>query len=87
MQLVVLTFFGFVVGVAVYACRPLPRTTHLMGATPATLLGLTGSLLGCLIGSALGPYHWQGFHPTGFLASVLGACGVLLIGDYFHARR
>ncbi len=86
MQLVALTFFGFVVGVAVYACRPLPRTAHLMGTAPTTLLGLTGSLLGCLLGSAFSPYHWQGFHPTGFLASVIGAFGVLLIGDHFHAR-
>jgi uncharacterized membrane protein YeaQ/YmgE (transglycosylase-associated protein family) len=79
MQLVVLTILGFVCGTALHTW--LLPTRHDMGPTPTTVLGLVGSLAGCMFGPSLDVYDIVGLRPASFIASIIGACSMLLIGD------
>ena len=54
------------------------------GCIITALLGLAGSLLASGIGHAIGWYHPN--QPAGFIASVLGAIGILLIYRWFKGQ-
>lgn len=79
MQLTLLTILGFVCGTALHAW--LLPTRHDMSLAPTTVLGLAGSLTGCVYGPLLDVYDVAGLRLASFIASVIGACGMLLIGD------
>jgi uncharacterized membrane protein YeaQ/YmgE (transglycosylase-associated protein family) len=68
---------GFVVGLIARAV--LPGAQH-MGFIATTVVGIVGSLIGGLIGSAFKkPESGAWFHPAGFVLSIIGAIILLLI--------
>jgi uncharacterized membrane protein YeaQ/YmgE (transglycosylase-associated protein family) len=68
--------FGFIVGLIARALVPGKQG---LGLVMTTLLGVAGSVIGGLVASALTGGSATGFHPTGFIGSLLGAIALLLI--------
>jgi uncharacterized membrane protein YeaQ/YmgE (transglycosylase-associated protein family) len=79
MQLLLFTVFGFVCGTALHSW--LLPARHDMGLAATTVLGLAGSLAGRVYGPRLDVFDLVGLHPASFIASVIGACCMVLIGD------
>jgi uncharacterized membrane protein YeaQ/YmgE (transglycosylase-associated protein family) len=52
-----------------------------------TLLGIAGSLIGGLVASALTGGNTTGFHPSGFVGSLIGAVLLLLIAGFAMKPR
>lgn len=59
-----------------------PGAVH-MGWISTLLLGIAGSLLAGLIGMAIHRRSGEGFHPAGFLYSLLGAIVLIFVGRHF----
>ncbi len=77
--------FGFVVGLIARAIVPGKQG---LGFVMTTVLGVAGSLIGGLVGSALGGRDASGFTPSGFIGSLIGAILLLLIvGAVMSPRR
>jgi uncharacterized membrane protein YeaQ/YmgE (transglycosylase-associated protein family) len=76
--------FGLIIGLLARAVVPGKQA---MGLVMTTLLGIAGSLIGGLVASALGGGSATGFHPTGFIGSLIGAVGLLLIAGYATRSR
>ncbi len=78
--------FGFVVGLVARAVVP---GRQAMGFVMTTLLGIAGSVVGGMVASAVwgrpGPGH--GFEPRAFLAAVVGAIALLVIGGLVMGPR
>jgi uncharacterized membrane protein YeaQ/YmgE (transglycosylase-associated protein family) len=77
--------FGFVVGLIARAVVPGKQQ---MGLIMTTLLGVAGSLIGGLVGSAIGGGSMSEMHGAGFLGSLIGAVLLLVIaGAALGGRR
>jgi uncharacterized membrane protein YeaQ/YmgE (transglycosylase-associated protein family) len=76
MSLLVFLFFGLFVGIVARAL--LPGRQHL-GLLMTTALGAVGSLLGGLLGNALGGDELGKVHTAGLIGSVLGAIILLAV--------
>jgi uncharacterized membrane protein YeaQ/YmgE (transglycosylase-associated protein family) len=76
MGIITWIIFGFIVGLIARAVVPGKQG---MGLVMTTLLGVAGSLIGGLVASALGRGDVTGFHPTGFIGSLIGAVVLLVI--------
>jgi len=77
--------FGFVVGLIARAIVPGKQG---LGFVMTTVLGVAGSLIGGLVGSALFGGRVSGFSPAGFIGSLIGAIALLLIvGAVMSPRR
>jgi uncharacterized membrane protein YeaQ/YmgE (transglycosylase-associated protein family) len=79
--------FGFIVGLIARAL--VPGRQH-MGIIMTTVLGIAGSVVGGLVASALGGHGGDvtGFQGAGFIGSLIGAIGLLLIaGAVMGGRR
>jgi uncharacterized membrane protein YeaQ/YmgE (transglycosylase-associated protein family) len=76
--------FGFIIGLIARAIVP---GRQAKGFITTTLLGIAGSVIGGLVGSALSR-SGAGFTPAGFLGSLIGAIVLLLIwGAVTKPRR
>jgi uncharacterized membrane protein YeaQ/YmgE (transglycosylase-associated protein family) len=76
--------FGFIVGLVARALMPGPQK---MGIIPTTGLGVVGSFIGGTIGNLITgnqPFHLAS---SGFIGSVLGALGVMLLVGFIGRRR
>lgn len=76
--------FGFIIGLLARAVVPGKQG---MGLAMTTLLGVAGSLIGGLVASALGGGNAAGFHPSGFIGSLIGAVVLLLVAGYATRSR
>ena len=76
--------FGFIIGLIARAIVPGRQG---LGLIMTTLLGVAGSLIGGLIASALSGGTATGFHPSGFLGSLIGAIALLVIGGIVTGPR
>jgi uncharacterized membrane protein YeaQ/YmgE (transglycosylase-associated protein family) len=76
--------FGFIIGLLARAVVPGKQS---MGLAMTMLLGVAGSLIGGLVASALGGGSASGFHPSGFIGSLIGAVVLLLIAGYATRSR
>jgi len=76
--------FGFIVGLIARAVVPGKQG---MGLVMTMLLGVAGSLIGGLIGSALSGGSATGFQPSGFLGSLIGAVVLLVIAGLVTGPR
>lgn len=77
--------FGFVVGLIARAVVPGRQG---MGFIMTTVLGVAGSLIGGLIGSALGGGgSATAFQPSGFIGSLIGAVALLVIAGLVMGPR
>ncbi len=76
--------FGFIIGLIARAIVPGRQG---LGFIMTTLLGVAGSLIGGLIASALSGGTATGFHPSGFLGSLIGAIALLVIGGIVTGPR
>lgn len=76
--------FGFVIGLIARAVVPGKQG---MGLIMTTVLGVAGSLIGGLVASALGRGDATGFHPTGFIGSLIGAVLLLVIAGMVTGPR
>jgi uncharacterized membrane protein YeaQ/YmgE (transglycosylase-associated protein family) len=85
MSIIIFLIFGFIVGLVARALTP---GRDAMGVVGTTALGVAGSLLGYLLGRAVGLYH-QGERATGagFIVSTLGAILLLAIANLVRKRR
>jgi uncharacterized membrane protein YeaQ/YmgE (transglycosylase-associated protein family) len=85
MGLIVFILFGFVVGLIARALHP---GRDAMGWMATTVLGVAGSLVGWLVGRALGFYHSaERVHPAGLIFSIIGAVILLVVYNAFTGRR
>ncbi len=82
MSIILFLLFGLIVGAI---ARFLVPGTERGGWVVSMLLGVAGSLLGALIGRAIGVYH-EGETTAGFFMSLLGAV-ILVAGYHAIARR
>lgn len=76
--------FGFIVGLIARALVPGKQG---MGFIMTTVLGVAGSLIGGLVASALWGGSATGFHPTGFIGSLIGAILLLVIAGMAMGGR
>src|SRR3990172_5199149 len=76
--------FGFVIGLIARALVPGKQG---MGLVMTTLLGVTGSLVGGLVASALGGGNVTGFQPSGFIGSLIGAVVLLVVAGMVMRPR
>lgn len=78
--------FGFIVGLIARAVVPGKQG---MGLIMTTLLGVAGSLIGGVVATALfrGGGTATGFHPTGFIGSLIGAVLLLVIAGMVTGPR
>lgn len=78
--------FGFIVGLIARAIVPGRQG---MGFIMTTLLGVAGSIIGGVVASALwgGGGSATGFHPTGFIGSLIGAILLLVIAGMVTGPR
>jgi uncharacterized membrane protein YeaQ/YmgE (transglycosylase-associated protein family) len=76
--------FGFIIGLLARAVVPGKQG---MGLVMTTLLGIAGSLIGGLVASALTGGTTTGFHPSGFIGSLIGAIVLLLIAGFATRPR
>jgi uncharacterized membrane protein YeaQ/YmgE (transglycosylase-associated protein family) len=76
--------FGFIVGLIARAVVPGRQG---MGFVLTTVLGVAGSLVGGLVASALTGGSATGFHPSGFIGSLIGAIVLLLVAGMVTGPR
>lgn len=77
--------FGFIIGLIARALLPGKQG---MGFVMTTLLGIAGSVVGGLVASAIsGTANTTGFTPAGFIGSLVGAIGLLLIAGMVTGPR
>ncbi len=76
--------FGFIIGLIARAVVPGKQA---MGFVMTTLLGIAGSVLGGIIGSAIYGRSAAGFQSAGFLGSLLGAIILLVIAGIVTGPR
>ncbi len=76
--------FGFIVGLIARAVVPGRQG---MGFIMTTLLGVAGSLIGGLVGSAISGGSATGFQPSGFIGSLIGAIVLLVIAGFVTGPR
>ena len=82
----ILTFilFGLVIGLVARALMPGRQS---MGLVPTTLLGMTGSFVGGLVGSVIQGGRMFELHSAGIIGSLLGALLVMLLVGVGGRRR
>ncbi len=82
----ILTFilFGLVIGLVARALMPGRQS---MGLVPTTLLGMTGSFVGGLVGSVIQGGRMFELHSAGIIGSLLGALLVMLLVGMGGRRR
>lgn len=76
--------FGFIVGLIARAVVPGKQG---MGFIMTTLLGVTGSLVGGIVASALAGGSATAFQPSGFLGSLIGAVVLLVVAGLVMGPR
>lgn len=77
--------FGFIIGLIARALVPGKQG---LGFIMTTLLGIAGSVVGGLVASAItGNSATSGFHPSGFIGSLIGAIVLLLIAGMVTGPR
>jgi uncharacterized membrane protein YeaQ/YmgE (transglycosylase-associated protein family) len=76
--------FGFIVGLVARAIVPGRQT---MGFVLTTLLGIAGSVVGGIVGSALSGTSAVAFQTSGFVGSLLGAVVLLVVVGMVAPRR
>jgi len=76
--------FGFVTGLIARAILP---GNQKLGFIKTTLLGVAGSFTGGTIASIISGDHVDHLHAAGFVASVLGAVLLLVVGGVLSNRR
>lgn len=74
-------FIGFIIGLLARFFKP---GNDRMGFVLTTLLGILGALFAGFLGRALG-FYLPG-EPAGFIASILGAVGLLSMMQYLRGR-
>jgi uncharacterized membrane protein YeaQ/YmgE (transglycosylase-associated protein family) len=85
MGIIAWVIFGFIVGLIARAVVP---GRQQMGFVMTTLLGIAGSVVGGLVGSALSGASATGLQTAGFLGSLIGAVVLLIIAEMaVPARR
>lgn len=76
--------FGLVVG---FVARAIVPGTQSMSVPATVLLGVAGSFVGGLVGNLLAGYPALHMHAAGFIGSVIGAIGVLVLMMMATRRR
>jgi uncharacterized membrane protein YeaQ/YmgE (transglycosylase-associated protein family) len=76
--------FGFIVGLIARAVVPGRQS---MGFVMTTLLGVAGSLVGGLVGSALAGGGATAFRTAGFVGSLVGAIVLLIVAGLVTSPR
>lgn len=76
--------FGFFAGLLARAILPGDQN---MGWIATTLLGIAGSFLGGWVASLVTRSETSGWEPAGFIGAVLGAIGILALGELIFRRR
>lgn len=76
--------FGFVIGLIARAVVPGKQS---MGFVLTTVLGVAGSLIGGVVGSALSRSSATVFQPAGFIGSLIGAVLLLVIAGMAFGQR
>lgn len=76
--------FGFIVGLIARAVVPGRQG---MGFLLTTVLGVAGSLIGGLVGSAITGGSATAFQPSGFLGSLIGAIVLLVVAGMVTGPR
>jgi uncharacterized membrane protein YeaQ/YmgE (transglycosylase-associated protein family) len=88
MGIIAFIIIGLIAGLLARALVPGKQA---MGWIATALLGIAGSLLGGFIGMLLNPANERtgpmGLHPSGIIASTIGAIVVLLIWGFFARGR
>jgi uncharacterized membrane protein YeaQ/YmgE (transglycosylase-associated protein family) len=77
MALLLFAVFGFFAGLLARALMPGKQK---MGLLMTSLLGMAGSFVGGFLSSLVFHYRMFDLHPSGFIASVIGALVLLGIG-------
>ncbi|HKY37159.1 MAG TPA: GlsB/YeaQ/YmgE family stress response membrane protein [Polyangiaceae bacterium] len=83
MIFLIFLIFGFFVGLLARALLPGRQG---MGLAMTTVLGITGSFLGGLLGNFISGAPFDRIHPAGMLGSVLGAIMVLAVTGMGRGR-
>ena len=78
-------FVGFIVGVIAKFVTPGPNKYEPKGFLLTTALGIAGALAATFIGQSIG--HYGPEDAAGWIASILGAVGILLIWGWFQRQR
>jgi uncharacterized membrane protein YeaQ/YmgE (transglycosylase-associated protein family) len=76
--------FGFFAGLVARAITPGDQK---MGFIKTTLLGVAGSFAGGTVANLISGHPFNSLQSTGFLGSVLGAIGLMLIVGLIGRRR
>jgi uncharacterized membrane protein YeaQ/YmgE (transglycosylase-associated protein family) len=76
--------FGFIIGLIARAVMPGKQS---MGFVMTTLLCVAGSIIGGLVASAITGGSATGFHPSGFIGSLIGAIVLLFIAGMVTGPR
>ena len=84
MGILAFILFGFVIGLVARALMPGRQS---MGLVPTTLLGMTGSFVGGLVGSVIQGGRMFELHAAGIIGSLLGALLVMLLVGMGGGRR
>ena len=77
MELLYTVFIGFIVGLVARFFKP---GADKMGFLLTSLLGIGGAFVATYVGKTIGLYQMG--EPAGFIASVLGAIGILIIANF-----
>ncbi len=84
MGILAFILFGLVIGLVARALMPGRQS---MGLVPTTLLGMTGSFVGGLVGSVIQGGRMFELHSAGIIGSLLGALLVMLLVGMGGRRR
>ena len=85
MGILLFLLFGLIVGALARALMPGPDP---MSIGMTMLIGAGGSLLGWVLGRAVGLYHSaEGIHPAGIVMSLVGALLLLAVVRSVRRRR
>ena len=84
MGLIAFVIFGLIVGFLARAIMPGRQS---MGILATIMLGVAGSFVGGLIGSAISGRPVTDLHPGGLIGSILGALLILAVLGFGTRRR
>ena len=84
MGILAFILFGLVIGLVARALMPGRQS---MGLVPTTLLGMTGSFVGGLVGSVIQGGRMFELHSAGIIGSLLGALLVMFLVGMGGGRR
>ena len=84
MGILAFILFGLVIGLVARALMPGRQS---MGLVPTTLLGMTGSFVGGLVGGVIQGGRMFELHSAGIIGSLLGALLVMLLVGMGGRRR